>query len=98
MRSVASDLMLLILILLRRCPSNPWRFQNTTLFVRIDSFLERCHDILDLMQTILQFNKLDRVEIGGTKGKLLSSNVQQIFADFNQVNRCFVIAVGACGF
>ena len=52
----------------------------------MDSFLERCHDVLDLMQTILQFNKLDRVEVGGTKGKLLSSNVQQIYADFNQVS------------
>ncbi len=40
------------------CPSNPWRFQNSALFVRLDTFLERCHDVLDLMQTILQFNKV----------------------------------------
>ena len=37
------------------CPSNPWRIQNNALFMRLDSFLERCHDILDLTQTILQF-------------------------------------------
>ena len=36
------------------CPSNPWRFQNSALFARLDSFLERCHDVLDLMQTIVQ--------------------------------------------
>jgi len=57
------------------CPSNPWRFQTTALFARLDLFLERCHDVLDIMQTIMHFNKLggDRgVEIGGTKGKDLT--------------------------
>eukprot|EP00227_Mantoniella_beaufortii_P011774 CAMPEP_0197579874 /NCGR_PEP_ID=MMETSP1326-20131121/3768_1 /TAXON_ID=1155430 /ORGANISM="Genus nov. species nov., Strain RCC2288" /LENGTH=4505 /DNA_ID=CAMNT_0043143449 /DNA_START=243 /DNA_END=13760 /DNA_ORIENTATION=+ len=63
-------------------PENPWRFQNSALFARLDSFLERCHDILDLTQTVLQFNKLERVEIGGTKGKTLTTSVRQIYADF----------------
>ena len=48
-------------------PTNPWKFQNSALFSRLDAFLERCHDVLDLSQTALQFNKLERVEIGGTK-------------------------------
>lgn len=48
-------------------PENPWRFQNSALFTRLDAFMERCHDMQDLSQTALQFNKLDRVEIGGTK-------------------------------
>jgi dynein heavy chain len=47
------------------CPSNPWRFQNSALFTRLDGFLERCHDVLDLMQTIVQFNKLEKIEVGG---------------------------------
>ncbi len=51
----------------------------------MDLFLERCHDVLDLMQTSLQFGKLDRVEIGGTKGKALTYNVHKIQEDFNQV-------------
>jgi dynein heavy chain len=61
---------------------NPWRFQSSALFARLDSFLERCHDVLDLMQTLTQFLALFRVEIGGTKGKTLTSSVQQIFVDF----------------
>lgn len=65
------------------CPSRPWIFQNSALFARMDSFLERCHDVLDLMQTILQFGKLGRVEIGGTKGKVLTVSVQQISTDFS---------------
>eukprot|EP00891_Asterochloris_glomerata_P002883 jgi/Astpho2/2883/Aster-01037 len=63
-------------------PTNPWKFQNSALFSRLDGFLERCHDLLDLSQTTLQFNKLERVEIGGTKGKTLTTSIKQIFGDF----------------
>ena len=63
-------------------PKNPWKFQNAALFARLDAFLERCHDILDLTKTVLQFNKLERVEVGGTRGKTLTASVQAIFADF----------------
>ena len=65
-------------------PDNPWRFQSSALFTRLDSFLERCHDVLDLMQTLTQFLSLNKIEIGGTKGKTLTSSVQQIFLDFQQ--------------
>jgi dynein heavy chain, axonemal len=50
--------------------------------MRLDSFLERCHDILDLTQTIVQFSKLSKIEVGGTKGKTLTTSVQQIHTDF----------------
>ena len=29
----------------RDTPQNPWKFQNSALFARLDAFLERCHDI-----------------------------------------------------
>ena len=70
-------------------PDNPWRFQNSAIFARLDSFLERCHDILDLCQTFLQFNKLESVEIGGTKGKTLTTSVRQIHSDFVQAVTTF---------
>jgi len=66
------------------CAENPWRVQNNAVFVRLDSFLERCHDILDFAQTILQFSKLQKIEVGGTKGKTLSTSVTQIYFDFIQ--------------
>lgn len=66
------------------CPDNPWRIQNNAIFVRLDGFLERCHDILDLAQTILQFSKLSKIEVGGTKGKTLTTSVAQIHFDFTQ--------------
>ena len=66
------------------CPYNPWRFQHNALFARLESFIERCQDVLDLMQTISQFNKLEKMEIGGTRGKALTDSVRQIHSDFQQ--------------
>lgn len=40
------------------CPGNPWRVQNNAVFARLDAFLERCHDVLDLTQTMAQFRKV----------------------------------------
>ena len=50
--------------------------------MRLDSFLERCHDILDLTETIVSFSKLEKIEIGGTKGKTLTTSIKQIHEDF----------------
>ena len=52
--------------------------QNTALFPRLDSFLERCHDLLDLCKTVVQFQKLEKVEVGGNKGRTLSASVYQV--------------------
>jgi len=51
------------------CPNNPWKITNNALFMRLDSFLERCHDILDLTQTIVQFSKLAKIEVGGPRAR-----------------------------
>ncbi|GAX83887.1 hypothetical protein CEUSTIGMA_g11312.t1, partial [Chlamydomonas eustigma] len=64
------------------CKDNPWKFQNSSLFQRLDSFMERSHDMMDMMSTCVQFNKLERVEIGGTKGKVLTNGVKAIHTDF----------------
>ena len=66
------------------CPQNQWSIQNGALFARLDSFIERSHDILDLTKTIIQFSKLSKVEIGGTKGSTLTSTIQQIKDDFQR--------------
>lgn len=51
-------------------PLNPWKFQKSALFGRLDAFLDRCNNLLNFSQTALQFHKLERVEIGGTKVRL----------------------------
>ena len=65
------------------CPDRPWRIQNSALFSRLDRFLERCHDIRDLAQAVVAFSRLAHLEIGGTKGKTLTTSIQQIYSDFN---------------
>ena len=67
----------------KECPNNQWRMQNNAVFVKLDAFLERCHDIWDLTRTIMQFTKLSKIEVGGTKGKTLTTSVNQISFDFN---------------
>jgi len=62
--------------------SNPWRFQNTALFSRLDAYLERCHDLLDLVDTHILFSRLERVEIGGSKGRDLTQDIQTIHDEF----------------
>lgn len=35
-------------------PDNAWKFQNSSLFGRLDCFMERCHDMMDMMSTCVQ--------------------------------------------
>eukprot|EP00755_Sulcionema_specki_P014456 Sspe_Gene.56717::Locus_31184_Transcript_1_1_Confidence_1.000_Length_4789::g.56717::m.56717/K10408/DNAH; dynein heavy chain, axonemal len=66
-----------------RRPARPWKFQNTILFSRLDAFLERCHDLLDVLETVMLFTRLERVEIGGTQGAELSANIEALHQEFN---------------
>lgn len=47
----------------------PWSFQGKTIFKRMNLYIRRLNDIRDIFQTANEFSKLDRVEIGGLKGK-----------------------------
>jgi dynein heavy chain len=59
-----------------------WKMKNDALFVRLDAFRERCRDALDFTRTVMQFTKLARIEIGGTKGSMLSLSVDAIREEF----------------
>lgn len=39
------------------CPAHPWRFQNSVVFGRLDTFMERCADMLDLQITCMQVSR-----------------------------------------
>jgi dynein heavy chain len=69
--------------------SGGWKIQSGALFARLDLFRERCRDILDFTRTIVQFFKLERVEIGGTKGKQLSAQVVAVFDEFKEAVELF---------
>lgn len=61
-----------------------WRLRNNVVFGRLEAFGERVSDILDFVKTVLQFHKLERVDIGGTKGKVLSMSVEKVHEEFEK--------------
>eukprot|EP00796_Vickermania_ingenoplastis_P004195 gene4195-3033_t len=63
--------------------ARPWKFQNAALFARLDIFLERCHDILDVVETALLFDKMENMKIGGTKGQTLTTEIEDIKEKFD---------------
>jgi len=71
------------------CPDNPWRIQSNALFLRLDAFVERCHDVLEMTEAIQKFRKLEKVEIGGSKGAALEAAVLAIRADFDAAVNAF---------
>lgn len=66
-----------------------WRFPPNSLFIRLDSFIERCYDILNISSTIEQFNKLELICVGGTKGKILTQMIKTLFDEFQSLSQVF---------
>ena len=71
------------------CPTNKWRVQHSALFVRLNAFLERCQDVLELTQTIVQFSRLSKIDVGGTKGLALTASVLLVHRDFESALAAF---------
>lgn len=67
-------------------PADNWNFHPIMIFGRLIGFLERLETIQWFFNTVLEFSKLQKVEIGGIKGRLLSARVGAVFEEFQQ---CF---------
>ncbi|KAJ9598678.1 hypothetical protein L9F63_010627, partial [Diploptera punctata] len=61
----------------------PWTFHPRTVFQRSIKFVERLSIIEDFFSTSMEFFKLEKVEIGGSKGRLLSAKIVGILNDFH---------------
>lgn len=61
----------------------PWNFHPNTIFYRYNAFLERLESINWFFTTVLEFSKLERVEIGGMKGKMLSAKISAVSSEFH---------------
>ena len=40
--------------------------------------------IQDLVETTIEFNRLEKIEIGGMKGKALSKQIENLFLEFTE--------------
>ncbi|XP_072539060.1 dynein beta chain, ciliary-like [Salminus brasiliensis] len=61
----------------------PWDFPSYLIFQRIDRMMERLLMIEELFASALDFLKLERVELGGSRGKILSEMVYSMNDEFH---------------
>ena len=59
--------------------------------------MARCSEMLNLAGTVLQFSRLERVEVGGTKGKNISAAIKAVHADFIAAHERFQQVGAASG-
>ncbi|XP_049855418.1 dynein beta chain, ciliary-like [Schistocerca gregaria] len=60
----------------------PWTFDTRLVFEYENQFMDRLKLIKEFFVTALEFFKLEKVEIGGGKGRVLGPKVQKIYSDF----------------
>lgn len=70
---------------------NQWKISTNALFVRLDAFSERCQDIMHLTGAINQFSKLQKIEIGNTKGKTMTANIMNVYTEFTKAVEDFML-------
>ena len=58
-------------------------------FKRYDCFVGRLNTISEFFNTAQQFQKLEKVEIGGLRGKLFTNHVKKIFEEFKELYGIF---------
>ncbi|KAL8567548.1 hypothetical protein ACOMHN_054362 [Nucella lapillus] len=66
-----------------------WEFAPDLVFARYDQFVHRVETVKSLMETALEFMKLEKVELGGVQGKTLSAQVIGIFEEFQECYKVF---------
>ncbi|XP_075803650.1 dynein axonemal heavy chain 11 [Microtus pennsylvanicus] len=60
----------------------PWDFQSHMVFGRFNQFLDRLTRIEDMFVTIREFEKLERLEFGGTKEAILNAQIRAMSEEF----------------
>ncbi|KAL1791277.1 dynein heavy chain 11, axonemal [Sigmodon hispidus] len=67
----------------------PWDFQSHLVFGRFNKFLDRLIKIEDMFVTILEFEKLERLEFGGTKGAILNAQIHAMSEELMECCKVF---------
>ncbi|XP_074840744.1 dynein axonemal heavy chain 11 isoform X2 [Carettochelys insculpta] len=66
-----------------------WDFQSSMVFARFDLFLNRLVKIEDIFVIMLEFQKLEKLEFGGAKGKTLSEQIYRMNEEFKESCKVF---------
>ncbi|KAA6331984.1 MAG: putative flagellar outer dynein arm heavy chain beta, partial [Streblomastix strix] len=67
-----------------KIPACPWRIDKDSVFSRIDIILLRVQQMREIILTFVCYFRLERIEIGGPKGGVLSKRMAHIFSEFMQ--------------
>ena len=73
-----------------------WSFQEHLIFQKYDTFIDRLKFITEFFNTANQFLKLEKVEIGGIRGKLLTECVRKVFNQFKELYATFGLKTYDC--
>lgn len=69
----------------------PWSFNPSAVFTRFDAFLRRLNDIEWLFNTVMEFSKLEKIEIGGIQGGSLSARITSVYKEFQNLFVSFTV-------
>ncbi|XP_056236518.1 dynein axonemal heavy chain 11 isoform X2 [Seriola aureovittata] len=60
----------------------PWDFPSAMIFARFNQFLNRMLQLEGLFDIMLDFQRMEKLEFGGLKGKLYSEHAAQMYKEF----------------
>ncbi|XP_069077648.1 dynein axonemal heavy chain 11-like [Pleurodeles waltl] len=66
-----------------------WEFPSHLIFSRFDKIHERLINIEELFTSAIDFTKLERIAIGGMRGKILSEEIHIMNEEFQEIWRVF---------
>lgn len=61
---------------------NPWTFKSSSVFERFETYLTRLYEIRHVFLTTNDFQKLEKIEIGGIRGRAISRKMVKINDEF----------------
>lgn len=73
-------------------PNVVWSFKTSVIFERLDLYINRLKNIRDMFDTANDFLRLEKLEIGGVRGRHLNQKLSQIQKEFQLLfNICTTI-------
>ncbi|XP_018428848.1 PREDICTED: dynein beta chain, ciliary-like [Nanorana parkeri] len=66
-----------------------WDFPSILVFARLEGFISRLETIEGLLLAALDMIKLEKIEFGGVKGKVLSQTVADMYQEFQEMYKVF---------
>ncbi|BFF92572.1 dynein beta chain ciliary [Drosophila madeirensis] len=67
--------------------SQDWTWHPEKIFTRLDAFMERLHELKEMFNTGRDFIKLEKIVMGGLRGRQITAALQKILEDFNNTYR-----------